>query len=119
MTPEITSRYGTLQWRYLCDTAGEPRALAALATVQASGKRRYPLNAARVMGVALPCATVLESMYAAPAPEPGPVPAPAPEPGPVPAPAPEPGPGPAPGLLAAREMLARLKREQRGRGGPR
>jgi len=65
--PELTSPHSALQWRYICDAVGEQRALQALQEVRSAGHRLYPLNAARLLRVALPRQGLLESIYGPPA----------------------------------------------------
>lgn len=65
--PELTSPHSALRWRYICDAVGEQRAMQALREMASSGHRLYPLNAARLLRVALPRQGLLESIYGPPA----------------------------------------------------
>jgi len=59
MQPDLTSDLSTRQWRWLVDRVGEPAAAAALSAAVAKGKKAYPLNAARELGLVLPAAAAL------------------------------------------------------------
>lgn len=65
MTPEITLRYNSLQWRYLCETVGGRRAIKALAALmKESAEAVDPGDVARALGVTLPSVLVLTLLYA-------------------------------------------------------
>lgn len=57
--PDLTSDLSARQWRWLCDAVSEPVALRALAAASGKGRRPYPLNAAREMGLKLPLEAAL------------------------------------------------------------
>lgn len=59
MQPEFTSDLSRRQWRWLCDSVGEPVALRALAAATSRGRRPWPFNAARELGLKLPIEAAL------------------------------------------------------------
>lgn len=59
MQPELTSDLSARQWRWLCDSVGEPVALRALAAATGKGRRPYPLNAAKELNLTMPAAAAL------------------------------------------------------------
>lgn len=54
MQPDLTSDLSARQWRWLCDSVGEPVALRALAAATGKGRRPYPLNAAKELRLTMP-----------------------------------------------------------------
>jgi len=69
MQPDLTSDLSARQWRWLCDRVGEPAAAAALAAAVARGRKPYPLNAAKELGITLPPAAALPPVPVAVTPE--------------------------------------------------
>jgi len=67
MQPDLTSDLSARQWRWLVERVGEPA--AALAAAVARGKKAYPLNAAREIGISLPAAAALPPVPVAVTPE--------------------------------------------------
>lgn len=59
MQPDLTSDLSARQWRWLCDRVGEPAAAAALAAAVERGRKPWPLNCARELGLTLPAAAAL------------------------------------------------------------
>jgi len=59
MQPDLSSDLSARQWRWLVDRVGEPAAAAALAAAVERGRKPYPLNAARELGLVLPAAAAL------------------------------------------------------------
>jgi len=59
MQPDLTSDLSARQWRWLCERVGEPAAAAALAAAVARGRKPWPLNCARELGLVLPAAAAL------------------------------------------------------------
>ena len=53
MEPELNDR-GRREWQWLCDRVGEDRARQALAAAVRRGRKPFPLNAARELGLSLP-----------------------------------------------------------------
>lgn len=52
LAPLITNQRGKREWEWLVRQVGEERALAAIAAL--GGRRPYPLNVARVLGLEIP-----------------------------------------------------------------
>ena len=54
MEPELTNDRGRREWAWLVRRVGQDRAEAAVAAAVQRGRRAYPLNAARELGIELP-----------------------------------------------------------------
>ena len=52
--PELTNDRGRREWAWLVRRVGQDRAEAAVAAAVQRGRRAYPLNAARELGLELP-----------------------------------------------------------------
>lgn len=52
LAPLITNQRGKREWEWVVRQVGEERALAAIAAL--GGRRPYPLNVARVLGLEIP-----------------------------------------------------------------
>lgn len=53
MEPELTNDRAHREWAWLCARVGEERARAAIEQIP-GGRKAYPLNIARALGVTLP-----------------------------------------------------------------
>lgn len=52
--PLLTNDRGRREWLWLCQRVGEDRARAALAAAVRRGRKPFPLNAAREVGLSFP-----------------------------------------------------------------
>lgn len=59
--PELSNDLARRQWQWLCQRVGEARAREGLAAACVRGRRPFPLNVAREIGVQLPAADDLPS----------------------------------------------------------
>lgn len=57
--PLLTNDRGRREWLWLCQRVGEDRARAALDAALARGRKPFPLNAARELGLSFPPESVL------------------------------------------------------------
>ncbi|WP_133065762.1 hypothetical protein [Mameliella alba] len=54
MQPELTSELSARQWCWLCERVGQEAALRALEAAVKRGRKPWPLNAARELGLRMP-----------------------------------------------------------------
>lgn len=66
MRPELTNERAHQEWAWLVRRFGQAQAEAALVRAVERGRRPFPLNAARELGVTLPSPEELRVLFGAP-----------------------------------------------------